>query len=103
MIEHAQKVIDYTASCHDVDVFLNDDMRIEACVFNIMQIGELAHSHLSDDVKKSIKTIPWEKIYGLRNQIVHGYASVSMIVIWEIANHDMQSLVDVINQYLTQR
>ncbi len=100
IVEHAQKVIDYTSSCTNAESFLNDEMRVEACVFNIMQIGELAHSELSDNAKDTITSVPWKKIYGLRNRIVHGYESVSMIVIWEIAVHDMQKLVDEILNYL---
>lgn len=42
IIDHAQKVIKYASTCEDAEAFFNDDMRIEACVFNIMQIGELA-------------------------------------------------------------
>jgi uncharacterized protein with HEPN domain len=48
-------------------------MRVEACVFNLMQIGELAKISLSDEVKDQIVTIPWKQLYGMRNRIVHGY------------------------------
>ena len=53
-------------------------MRVEATVFNLMQIGELAKESLGDDVKKVITTVPWQQIYGLRNRIVHGYSGVNI-------------------------
>ena len=56
-------------------------MRVEATVFNLMQIGELAKESLGDDVKKEITTVPWQQIYGLRNRIVHGYSGVNMQIV----------------------
>lgn len=41
-------------------------MRLEACVFNLMQIGELAKTSLGDDIKEQIPSIPWKQIYGMR-------------------------------------
>ena len=46
-------------------------MRVEATVFNLMQIGELAKASLSD-AAKAAPGIPWKQIYGLRNRVVHG-------------------------------
>ena len=100
LLEHARKVIDYTSSCANSQTFLSDEMRVEACVFNMMQIGELAHTELSDSAKSEISSIPWKKIYGLRNRIVHGYESVSMIIVWEIATKDMQNFINQITEAL---
>ena len=40
---------------------------------NLMQIGELAKTSLSDAAKTAIPNIPWKQLYGVRNRIVHGY------------------------------
>ena len=58
-------------------------MRVEACVFNLMQIGELAKISLSEEAKAEISTIPWKQLYGMRNRIVHGYSGVDMRIVWE--------------------
>ena len=46
IIAYAEKIISY---CDDKDyeTFSNDTMRIEACVFNLSQIGELVR-HLDE-------------------------------------------------------
>ncbi len=100
IIIHAQKVMAYIKECNTYECFAADEMRVEACVFNIMQIGELAHTDLSQDAKDYIYTIPWHKIYGLRNRIVHGYETVSMIVIWEVATQELAPLISEIEKYL---
>ena len=99
--EHAQKVMSYASRYDQMDEFLKDEMCVEACVFNIMQIGELAHNELSAETKNVLSNIPWKSIYGLRNRIVHGYESVRMIVIWEIATNNIKPLVDAIIQFIS--
>lgn len=67
-------------------------MRVEATVFNLMQIGELAKASLSDTAKESIPGIPWKQIYGLRSRIVHGYDGVGMRIVWDTASEDIPQL-----------
>ncbi len=70
--EHTETVLRYCKGCASLTEFEADSMRVEATVFNLMQIGELAKSSLSDAVKEALPGIPWRQIYGLRNRIVHG-------------------------------
>ena len=67
-------------------------MLVEATVFNLMQIGELAKSALSDAAKAQISTIPWVQLYGMRNRIVHGYSGVKMNIVWDTVQIDLPKL-----------
>lgn len=91
MLRYATKVCEY---CKGVsyDGFRSDDMRIEACVFNLSQIGELT-TKLSEDFKELNPQVAWAQIYGLRNRIVHDYEGVNLRLIWEIISDDMPELV----------
>ena len=60
--DHISSVLSYCKNCSSLEDFQDDKMRVEACVFNLMQIGELAKSSLSDEAKSQIKTIPWNQI-----------------------------------------
>ena len=73
-------------------------MCVEATVFNLMQIGELAKKSLSNELKDQITSIPWNQIYGLRNRIVHGYDGVNMMIVWEVVKNDIPILCDEINK-----
>ena len=46
-------------------------------------------------------SIPWKDIYGMRNRIVHGYADVSIEVVWDTAKNDMQPLIDELQEAVT--
>lgn len=67
-------------------------MLVDATVFNLMQIGELAKSSLSDELKKEITSIPWAQLYGMRNRIVHGYSGVNMRIVWDTISQDLPEL-----------
>jgi len=90
MLRYAAKVCNY---CKDVsyDEFCANDMLIEACVFNLSQIGELT-TKLNDDFKKDNPQVAWSQIYGLRNRIVHDYEGVNLRLVWEIIFDDLPEL-----------
>lgn len=97
---HISAILNYCQDCSSLKDFENNSMRVEACVFNIMQIGELAKSALSDEVKASITTIPWKQLYGMRNRIVHGYSGVDMRIVWDTINDDLEPLKIEMEKYL---
>lgn len=89
---HIDAVIIYCEGCASLDDFQADSMRVEACVFNLMQIGELSKTALSDEAKAEITAIPWKQLYGMRNRIVHGYSGVDMRIVWDTIHEDLPAL-----------
>lgn len=95
MLRYANKVCEY---CKGVsyEAFRANDMLIEACVFNLGQIGELT-TKLGEAFKKENTQVAWAQIYGLRNRIVHDYEGVNLRLIWEIISDDMPELRSALN------
>ena len=92
MLQHTRAILDYCKDCRNLPDFEENAMRVEATVFNLMQLGELAKQSLSAEAKSQITTIPWQQIYGLRNRIVHGYSGVNMIIVWDTVANDIPEL-----------
>ena len=92
ILQHIESIMRYCADCRTLEDFSSDTMRLEATIFNLMQIGELAKESLSDEAKAQIKTIPWQQIYGMRNRIVHGYSGVNMQIVWDTVSVDIPML-----------
>lgn len=90
MLRYANKVCEYCKGVSYEDFRVND-MLIEACVFNLGQIGELT-TKLGEAFKKENTQVAWAQIYGLRNRIVHDYEGVNLRLIWEIISDDMPIL-----------
>lgn len=85
-----QKMINYI---HEIQEFINgysheefnnDKKTINACVFNLSQIGELA-GKLSKEITKENSNIEWRGLKGLRNRIVHDYEGVNLNMVWRIS------------------
>ena len=75
-----------------MELFSQNPMLIEACVFNLSQMGELVH-HLDEEYQHTHPEIPWRAIYGLRNRIVHDYDGVNIDLIRQIIHEDLDSLL----------
>jgi len=71
--------------------FAVNDIVVEACVFNLSQIGELANK-IDAEFEKAHSNIPWKQLYGLRNRIVHDYEGVNLKLVWEIIDNDLEEL-----------
>lgn len=98
--KYISSVLKYCEDCTNLNDFQSDSMRVEACVFNLMQIGELAKTSLTDTLKSTITTIPWKQLYGMRNRIVHGYSGVDMRIVWDTIKEDLPELKQKMEKYL---
>ena len=61
----------------------------------------MSKASLSDELKDSITSIPWNQIYGLRNRIVHGYDGVKFNIVWDTIREDLPDLVEEIKTILS--
>lgn len=101
--KHIHSIQDYCSNCKELKEFERNSMLVEACVFNLMQIGELAKSELSEECKQNIKTIPWNQLYGMRNRIVHGYSGVKLRIVWDTITDDLPLLEHEISVILEKQ
>ncbi len=95
MIEYAEKINSYTAGMN-YDIFSINSLVVEACVFDLSQMGELVNKLDNYFVEKN-NNIPWKQIYGLRNRIVHDYEGVNLKLVWEIISDDIPQLLEKLN------
>lgn len=87
MLGYVDKVLKYSKNM-GYDDFVKDEIIMEACVFNLSQLGELANK-LDEQYRKEHNEIAWGQIYGLRNRIVHDYEGVNFKLVWEIIREDL--------------
>lgn len=60
--------------------------------FSILQIGEFIN-HLSDEFRQTEgKSIPWDTITNIRNEIEHNYDAIDLNAVWRIATIDIPAL-----------
>lgn len=90
IIKYIDIVLKYTINI-SYDEFEKNSMMVEACVFNLSQIGELV-KRLDAEYMTKYPDVPWFKMRGLRNRIVHDYEGINLTLIWEIIDMDIKTL-----------
>ena len=59
------------------EAFRKDRMRQDAIIRRLGVIGD-ATKHLSGPTRAAEPEIPWRRIAGMRDRLIHGYASVDL-------------------------
>ncbi len=98
ILESIEKIEQYTQGIN-FDEFIRDSMTIDAVVRNIEIIGE-ASKMVPEDIKQKNSDIPWKKLSGIRNRIVHDYFGVDVNIIWFIVSNELLQLKEWITQGL---
>ena len=92
MLRYTMKLVEYSSG-YTYDTFISDIKLVEACVFNLSQLGELCRI-VDPSFAQAHPQIPWREMYGLRNRIVHDYEGVNLQLVWEIISEDIPELRD---------
>ncbi|MEO6077998.1 MAG: DUF86 domain-containing protein [Candidatus Andersenbacteria bacterium] len=90
VIEACDKIQKYTVGI-SVEEFIGNDMMFDATTREIMIIGE-AVTNISDDFKNEHLDIPWHKMIGMRNRLIHAYFGVDPEMVWETVRIDVPEL-----------
>ena len=78
------------------------DIRIYYSVMkNVEVIGEAANM-LTRHFRETHAELPWRQIVSMRNVLVHGYAQVSDIDLWQTATNDIHPLCEQVKHYLEE-
>lgn len=96
IIVHIDKIIEYTNQIHTLDDFNQNQLVLDAVVFNLTQIGEIAKLRVSTSLKEMNPSIPWHAMYGLRNRMVHDYDQINMNIVYDTVKDDIPYLRDEI-------
>jgi len=101
MLEAIEKIEKYTESIEDLDEFKRNNMVADAVLRNLEIIGEAARN-IPEEIRTKYNEIPWNRVVGLRNIVIHGYFVVDLDVIWVIIKEQLPELKDVLFRMLEE-
>lgn len=75
----------------DLDRWGGDEVVRYTVVHQVMLVDDAARS-LSAALKERHPDVPWARIVGFRNTVVHEYFSVEWPVVWDVATYELPHL-----------
>lgn len=79
--------------------FTQNQMIQDAIERNLSIIGEIT-KRLSSELKQDYSEVPWRKIAGLRDVLIHDYGRVDPIEVWQMIEQDLPELKTQISAIL---
>ena len=80
-------------------MFDKDTAIQDALIKQIEIIGE-ATRKISEEFKKDYPGVPWKKMVGMRDKLVHDYMGVDLEAVWKTAVEDIPELKKLIEEVL---
>ena len=89
ILDSIDAVENYTKNLSE-DQFLRSLEKQDAIVRRVEIIGE-AVRNISADFRREYPDIPWRKISGMRDKLVHEYFGVDLELVWAVVKKDLPS------------
>lgn len=86
----------YTANMTPEE-FKKNKMAVDAVVRNIEIIGE-AVNNIPEEIKIKFFDVPWHRIVGMRNKVLHEYFGVDLDILWKTVQKRIPELKKQINK-----
>ena len=88
-------IIDKYVGNKSYEEFMSDDQLVDAVMFRLIQMIENI-KNISSEFKDNNLQIPWGKIMGFRNGIVHEYGNTDYTIVYEVVINNIKPLRDVL-------
>jgi uncharacterized protein with HEPN domain len=73
MVAAADGILSMTSGL-DLAHFMASPVLQKAIIHDLMVLGEAA-AHVPDDVRATSPDIPWRRLVGMRNKLIHSYSA----------------------------
>jgi len=87
ILESIEKIESFTEGVQK-DEFMELEEKQDAVIRKIEIIGE-AVKNVSDAIKEKYPEIPWIKIAGTRDKLIHEYHGVDLEIVWAVLKEEL--------------
>jgi uncharacterized protein with HEPN domain len=98
MIDSIGDIENFTAGL-DFEAFSQDRKTSNAVTRSVEVIGEAAKK-IPDRTRKQYPVIPWKKMAGMRDKLIHEYFGIDLEILWKVAKEDLPPLKAPISKIL---
>ena len=95
ILEAITKIQDYTIEGRDI--FYDTIIIQDAVMRNIEIIGEVA-KRISNEFKDKYDQVPWRKMAGIRDVLIHDYDSIDMSIVWNVVSVELPIIASILSK-----
>ena len=100
ILEALGEVEDFTTGMQFED-FVEDKKTVNAVVRSLEVIGE-ATKKIPDNLRKKHSEIPWKRMAGMRDKLIHEYFGIDLEIVWEVVNNELPPIKPLIQKVLEE-
>ena len=100
MLEAISRIEEYTEG-YDFEDFINDRKTVDAVLRNLEIIGE-ASRYVPDEIRSTYLNVPWRRVIGLRNVVIHHYFGVDLGIVWTIIRLQLPELKESVEKIIKE-
>jgi uncharacterized protein with HEPN domain len=101
IIDSLDRVSNYLSGMNS-EMFEQDHRTRDAVVWNLAVIGEAARL-VPVEIQEENPNIPWAKMRGMRNVLMHEYFGIDDGIVWETATRDLPRIRTILLQMIAGR
>jgi len=75
----------------DYDTFSSDRKTENAVIRSLEVMGEAA-AKIPDTIREKYPDIPWKRMVGMRNKLIHNYFGVDSDIVWAVSTEEIPPL-----------
>ena len=99
ILSEIAKIENFSSPIKDIEDFKKNEMAFYATMRALEIIGE-AIKHIPDDVRVRYPQIPWRKISGMRDVLIHDYFGIDIEVVWKTIKERMPEVKPLFEELL---
>jgi uncharacterized protein with HEPN domain len=99
ILESVERIQSYTEG--GIEVFAQTPIIQDAVIRNFAVIGE-ATKRLPTDFRQRYPDIPWQKVAGLRDVLIHDYLRIDINELWGIIEQNLPELKTAVTAILQE-
>ena len=94
MLDAAREAVAFARGRTRGDLDKNRQL-VLALVKDVEIVGEAA-TQVTEPTRQRLPEIPWERIVGMRNRLVHAYFDINLDIVWKTVQGDLPELISLL-------
>jgi uncharacterized protein with HEPN domain len=98
ILDAIDETAEFTADI-SFETFAHDRRTSNAVVRSLEVLGEAA-KRIPDDLRAEAPDVPWKRMAGMRDKLIHEYSGVDLNIVWTVIKEELPPVRHMIERFL---